>query len=112
MTLGESYEQWSARFIRMGKLKDWLLKDWRKLQNPPTPKYICQVCKKETSGYPLYFKRIGKEKFWGVPIDIEVLVVCSECKEKLELQQQGLKKCLYCNTVHNISEKCPTCGAS
>jgi DNA-directed RNA polymerase subunit RPC12/RpoP len=99
------------RYYIMGKLKDWLLKDWRKLQTPPQPKYICQVCKKETSGFPLYFRRIGKEKLWGVPIDVEVLIVCSECKEKLELQQKGLKKCPYCNTVHSINEKCPKCGA-
>jgi hypothetical protein len=94
----------------MGKLKDWLLKDWRKLQTPPQPKYICQVCKKETNVW-LVYKRIGKERYWGVPIDVEVLFVCPECKEKLELQQKGLKKCPYCNTVHSINKKCPKCGA-
>lgn len=77
----------------------------------------CQKCgKKLKANEILYFKDIGNKKMWGIPMDVTVLRVCPQCYEKLkqehDLKERGLKQCPYCNTVHSINEKCPTCGAS
>jgi hypothetical protein len=76
----------------------------------------CQRCKKKLkTNEILYFKEIGSTKVWGIPMDVTVLRVCSQCYEKLtkehDLEQRGLKQCMYCDTEHKIGEKCPNCGA-
>lgn len=76
----------------------------------------CQKCgKKLKLGQIMNFTIVSDQKLFGLPIDMTVYRVCPECYEKLkeehDFRQKGLKRCIYCGTVHSITEKCPTCGA-
>jgi hypothetical protein len=76
-----------------------------------TPKQTCQECGAKDSTVQLYM-RYGKRTLMGMPLPTIARNLCAKCRQKYELEDQGLRICDHCGETIPFEGKCPNCGAT